>query len=387
MATSTQPVPGYYVWEVPGKPVVVHLHLDLVDVLLAEVMRGFGAVPKRGAEVGGVLLGTVDPGAQPGDPWTVRVEDFEPVECTYKRGPSYLFTEADAAEFEDACARWQPETSRPAYAVGFYRSHTRDGLALAGEDLELLDRYFPEPFEIALLVKPFVTKPSVAGFFVRENGAFPEATPLEFPFRRLDLSGEPPAPRRTLTERRPRQHSARSFAPMPAAPMPAARGSLGLSQSLAEEEEEDLPARPASDPRPAYAITTPVRRGSVRWMWLPLSFIFLLLGVALGFQTALMTRPRTTGDLPDFTLGLTVAPTGSDLTVRWNRQAPAIQAAQRGVLEIEDGGYAAKPLDLDADHLQHGSVIYNSTSHAVRFRLIVYLNARLTVSETLDWKQ
>src|SRR5260370_29928453 len=111
MRTTTQGVPGYYVWEIPGKPVAVHLHLDVVDRLLAEVMRGFGAVPKRGAEVGGVLLGTIEHS----DPALVRVEDFEPVDCNYKCGPSYLFVDQDRRAFEEACERWQPEASRPAY--------------------------------------------------------------------------------------------------------------------------------------------------------------------------------------------------------------------------------------------------------------------------------
>ena len=71
---------------------------------------------------------------------------------------------------------------------------------------------------------------------------------------------------------------------------------------------------------------------------------------------------------------------------RWNRSAPAIRAAQKGLLEIEDGGYA-KPVDLDQAHLQNGSIIYRHSSNTVRFRLIVYENTRLTVTETLEWRQ
>ncbi len=89
MGAMTQGVPGYYVWEIPGKPVAIHLHLEVVDRLLVDVMRGFGAVRKRGAEIGGLLIGTIEPG----DPTIVRIEDFESIECGYKRGPSYLFTE------------------------------------------------------------------------------------------------------------------------------------------------------------------------------------------------------------------------------------------------------------------------------------------------------
>src|SRR5580704_10894536 len=115
MDPSIQAAPGYYVWELPGKPVVVHLNLNVIDRLSADVMRGFGAVPKRGAEVGGVLLGSIEQG----ETTIVRVEEFEAVTCDYKRGPSYLFTADDGAAFEDACMRHQPDAARAMYAVGY----------------------------------------------------------------------------------------------------------------------------------------------------------------------------------------------------------------------------------------------------------------------------
>lgn len=52
-------VPGTYTWEAPRKPQIVRLSLDAVDRMQQDVMRGFGAVPRRGAEVGGVLIGSV----------------------------------------------------------------------------------------------------------------------------------------------------------------------------------------------------------------------------------------------------------------------------------------------------------------------------------------
>ena len=45
---------SYYNWTPEGKPVQVWLDFDVIDRMSAEVMRGFGSVPKRGAEVGGV---------------------------------------------------------------------------------------------------------------------------------------------------------------------------------------------------------------------------------------------------------------------------------------------------------------------------------------------
>ncbi len=367
MDPSTQAAPGYYVWELPGKPVVIRLHLDVVDRLFAEVMRGFGAVPKRGAEVGGVLLGTIEQGA----PAIVVVEDFEPVACDYKRGPSYLFTADDGAAFDDACERWQSDPSRPVYAVGFFRSHTRDGLSLAPEDVELMERYFPSPLHIALLVKPFATKVSIASFFLREDGRFPNAAPLEFPFRRRELTGEDARPRRSMLERVPRRRERRG------------EGS-GQARRTADEELADPTSTPAG---PAYAYTTPSKsRTSSGWVWIPLSFVFLLLGVALGLLAALTMGTKMAGtSAADYSLGLSVTKEGDNLSVRWDGEASAVRVAQKGVLEIEDGG-RTKPVELDAAQLRNGSILVGNSSNMVRFRLIVYPQPRVSVMQTMEWK-
>lgn len=369
MAPPAQDVPGYYVWEVPGGPVVVHLRLDVVDRLSAEIMRGFGAVPKRGAEVGGLLIGAI----QPGRPALVRVDDFEAVPCYYRRGPSYLFTEEDGEAFEDACQQWQPAASPSAYAVGYFRSHTREGFSLAAEDIELLDHFFPGPSYLALLIKPYATKVNVGGFFAREHGVFPQETPLEFPLRRRELLGEEPPPRRSLMERRPRT---RDFAP----------------EALLEERDRAdagvLPAAAAAQPWGTPASGTPCRFNLARmpngWAWLPLSAIFLVLGAVLGFQAALTWGSH--GAAQEFSLALSVTRSGDNLTVKWDRQSPAIRTAQKGVLEIEDGS-ETKPVDLDPAQLQNGTLLYRNSSNLVRFRLTVYPQARVSVSETREWKQ
>jgi hypothetical protein len=365
MDPKPQDESGYYVWAPPGKDLAVHIHLYVLDNLLAEIMRGFGAVPKRGAEVGGVLIGSIERG----DQTIVRIEDFEPVECGYTRGPSYRFNEQEQAAFADACQRWQPDAGRESYAVGYFRSHTRDGLSLAPEDTDLLDRYFTGPSHIALLVKPLITKASPAGFFFREDGVFQGETPLEFPFRRRELTGEEAPTHRPLTDRKRPERGPRALLP------PRSRS------------DADMEFGGPSQPGHAYATLTPTTSRMKRWMFIPLSFVFLLLGVVLGIQVGLNMATKTAAvSVPDLSLALTVSKNDQDLTVRWNREAPAIRAAQKGVLEIQDGGFA-KPVDLDAVHLQTGSIIYHNTTNAVQFRLIVYVNSRLTVTETLDWKQ
>jgi hypothetical protein len=350
MDPSTQAVPGYFVWEVTGQPVAIHLRLDVVDRMSAEILRGFGAVPKRGAEVGGILVGVITSAATPGDLSIVRVEDFEPVPCKYVRGPSYLLTEYERMLFDEVCERRSPENAGHTYAVGYYRSHTRDGLRLEPEDLELLDQHFRLPAQVALLVKPFATKTSVAGFFVRKNGAFPASTPLEFPFQRGEMTGEEPPRRPSIPEK--------------------------TDAATDQRPERIFSAEPWESPPPKG----PKSRAGI---WMVAAFVFLLLGVLLGYEASRITAPRRASD---FALSLAVERTGENLTVRWNPSAPAIRSASNGILEIDDGG-ETKRVELDRANLSGGSMVYRNTSGQIRFRLVAYLDSGLSVTEALDWSR
>jgi len=372
MGPVAQQDPNYYVWQVPGKPVAVHVHLDVVDRLGAEVLRGFGAVPKRGAEVGGILLGSIEPG----EVTIVRVEDFEGVPCTYSRGPSYLFSGEERVAFEEALARWPGDLFAAATPVGYFRSHTRDGMSLSEEDLDILNHYFRDPAQVALLVKPFATKVSMAGFFARESGEFPAETPLEFPFRRREITGEAPPPRRTMEEGRQERRTKRRDA--------------ALSLDLDSRPDLPPPVYPEgyypSSEAGEFTPAQPVRRPFFEFT--PLALLLLLIGLIAGFGAALKFAPLIPAGsaVNQYGLNLSVTRTGENLTVRWNREANILRSAQRGVLEIEDGSYA-KPVELDAAHLRDGSVIYQNRSGAVGFRLIIYLDQRLMVTETLEWRQ
>lgn len=148
--------------------------------------------------------------------------------------------------------------------------------------------------------------------------------------------------------------------------------------------EESVYATAAPAASAASAVQSRMRR---RWTWLPLSVVCLLLGLVLGFEAALTTNPRA-GDstVQEYSLALSVTRNGDNLSVKWDGQSPAIRAAQKGVLEIEDGS-AAKPVDLDRAQLQNGTLLYRNSSNVVRFRLTVYPQARVSVTETLEWQK
>jgi hypothetical protein len=202
-----QTIPGYHLWEVPGKSMSVQMNLDTIDRLSSAVLTGFGAIPRRGAEVGGILVGSIQDSV-------VRIDEFEPVACSYRRGPSYLLDAADQAAFAEAFEKWKPAPGKDQYAVGYYRSNTRDDSTLSIEDRALCDQFFPPPSNVVLLIKPYATKVSTAGFITYENGRLDAESAFEFPFRRSELEGVTAPARRPLSETRHLQRT-ENHAPPP----------------------------------------------------------------------------------------------------------------------------------------------------------------------------
>ncbi len=369
------PIPGYYVWEVPGKSISIQLSLDVVDRLQQDVIRGFGAVPRRGAEVGGVLLGSTE-----GDVPVVRIEDYELIPIEYKRGPSYLLSEEDVQAFEGSLEQVRNGAEKSLRPIGYFRSHTRDGVGLGEEDQSMLSKYFPEPETVVLLIRPFGTKPSIAGFYFKENVEFQTGAPLqEFSFRRKDLApDEAPAPQ-APPARPPRNVPPRRERPRVEQEPP---NLSFLERPTRTNGLLDTSTVPKTAPKPAPKIAP--RKGGI---WVPLSFIFLMLGVLLGFQAALTMHPGSQNGADAYNVSLSVSQSGTDLQLKWDRQSAAIRAAQKGILTIEDGTLTSKPTELSAAELQSGSVVvYPHSTNSVKFRLELIMKDRDRLIETVEWK-
>jgi hypothetical protein len=377
--TTTAP---FYVWKPAEKPVSVQLQFDVIDKILLEVMRGFGAVPKRGAEVGGILLGTIE---TQGGRTTVKVEDFEVIDCDHASGPSFILSEDDRSAFAESMDRWQRGPDRRIYAVGFYRGHTREGICLAAEDLSILDEMLPEPSAIALIIKPYATKVSMAGIFFREDGQFKaDASHLEFPFRRKELGGGASPTERLANAARFGQQRV-SEDPRLSYRQPAPTGYE--PEAPVEMRQPQPPAQDFS----TMAVPAEAPKGkSVRggWVWIPLSFIFMLLGVVVGFQIALSMRPKQPANpwIEAWDMSLQVKRTGEELAVTWDPLAPSIRNANRGALIIQSRD-ETRTIDLRASQLQGGSVIYRGVPDRVIFRLEVYPRERSVVSEIAEFKK
>ncbi|MBY0507679.1 MAG: hypothetical protein K2X03_27440 [Bryobacteraceae bacterium] len=393
---------SYYTWAPEGKGVQVRLEFDVIDRLSAEVMRGFGSVPKRGAEVGGILLGEVVTES----PLLVHIRDFSIVSCDYRRGPSFQLTEADTRLFAETVEKATQSNARDLRPVGYFRSHTRDGMGLTDEDLQLFSNYFPDPTGMVLLIRPFATKVSQAGFFFEEKGQIRSDAPyLTFPFRRRELGGGsvgdspraadlalPELPEEPAATKAPipiRESRPADLAPMAKAILPPSHlpPSQTETRPLFGAQTEVAPVYTPSSltPRDTSTELTYSTEASQKikksWVWLPLSSIFLLLGVLVGFLIAVNIRkPNTAVPLTAYGLSLAVRQEADSIHVTWDRGAIPVAIATRGILHIQDGEFY-KAVELKPADLQTGSVIIRNARANVTLRLEVFLLDRNSISE------
>ena len=389
--TTGSAPPAFYEWEADGRPFRINLAFTVVDELGYAVMRGFSAVPRRGAEVGGILLGRVEEGPSP----TVWVEAFCQIPCSYANGPSYILTGEEQNVFCEKLDELRAGDDEP-IPIGYFRSHTRDPLELLPEDLEVMGNEFPEPTAIVLLIRPFATRTSEAALFFRENGRFPARSYREFPFRRKELGGgkSPKRPRATVPARGELHLDDSDEPSSPRVALPADFPFEGEEEtSRPQASAEDLEPAPhqrreaqwKQSPEPAAPPAESAKqKRSKGWVWIPLSFLFLFLGVFVGFQTALSFRgaePETA--FSPYTLDLAAERSGDSIHVRWDRMATAVRTARRGVLTIIDGGVTTRK-DLSSNELLTGSVIYRNNSSKIRFELQVFPRESVSVTETLD---
>ncbi len=375
----------HYVWQPPDKPFTIQLAFDVIDRMNVEIMRGFGAVRRRGTEVGGVLLGRIDP---VGSHTYIRIDDFEPVPCEYSFGPSYILSTQDLQHLRKTLAQFDPSAGRDLYTVGYYRSHTRDGLFLDDGDLKFFREYFPDPLHVALVVKPFATKAGTAGFFFEEpNGTIVGAASyLEFPFRRKDLVASPAEPEEEPPELRhspPRR-------PVPTAPRFQPKPEPEAVQAAVAPNYETKPIpglRHDYETKPMFAdyVAEPVRSRS-RAGWAIFTLMLVVFGVVAGYQySGTMTQTRAVSSTDPYAVNLTASRVDDNILVQWDRQSLAVKGGWRGLLTISEGA-DSKSVQMDVPQLQNGTVLYRHVAPEIQFKLEIFLKEQRSVVETYTWR-
>ncbi|MGD0200691.1 MAG: hypothetical protein ABSD27_08080 [Bryobacteraceae bacterium] len=364
---QTPPETDFGRWSPQGASLSIEYGVPVLEEICASAVDGLYRFRHGGVEIGGVLFGQADGGV-------IWVLAYRPLACEHAFGPRFVLSEGDRARLKELlyAARREPELEGME-PVGWYHSHTRSAIALSPRDLEVYNSYFPQRWQIALVMRPEQLGPARAGFFFREpDGSIQAETSYE-----------------ELTVH-PRRH--RLIAPE-AEPFPEA--GAGGSETLPDEAEADEPevaGAPPVEPAAAAAalepepVLAPVSVGAAlpdlpsfvqvqpqrshKGLWLVLAVIAIgASGFGLERYYRLLAPPEP--------LSLWVADVGGQLLIEWDRGAKAVREARNATLEIEDGqNHTAIP--IDGERLRDGSVDYVRRSDIVDVRLRVEGRDRTT---------
>lgn len=293
----------------------------VLDDIRLEVLEAFYAFRRGGAEAGGVLFGVYAEGR-------VRIAAYRRLPCEHASGPGFVLSENDCERLNELLRAFRAEPALAGLSpVGWYHSHTRSGIFLSPGDVGLHERFFREPWQIALVLRTSI-QGTRAGFFARDAAGklAAEASPLEFDL--APLSGRemarPQAPREA-----------------PAAPPPAA-------------PPKSAPAPPAEAPR--FLLTPPPpRRRRPRPSFIALAVLALVAATALATRAHWL--PPVAEALAPEPIALVPIDAAGHLGIRWSRKAAAVRRARGGTLEIADGRERVV-VALASAELQSGSFVY-----------------------------
>ena len=346
-------------WDAPDRSRTVLLERGVVEELRASAIQESLSLLRRGAEVGGILWGEIDPY----NPRVVHVAGCEEIPCEHRYGPAFVLSDDDRSRLGETLRK----SDGPNHVVGLYRSFWGREPVVDAADEDLIRTFFRDPRYAFLLIQPETTGECTAAFLFWSREELPDEPP--YPPFRLDpeqMQAEPDAPSSLAPMDDP--GGDRHALPDPAA-IPAfvtqnsseALPSLAAARRYGEEDEE--PERPPRGRSP---------------LWL-LLVACVLLGGGGAFVYELWKLARA----PRWTeLRLDAVQTPSGLELNWDRSAPAVLHASRGVLVVTDGPVRQR-VALDAPAVRAGRFSYQPRHTDVSFRLELFDGALADSGDSL----
>ena len=319
-------------WKVDGHALVIDCSRSVLEEIRRSAVEGFNSFGHGGLEIGGVLLGV-----RAGD--HVRILNAVPLACEHACGPGFVLSASDTAALQDLLDD-RDGPGEPLIPVGWYCSHTRSGIALSEKDVELYERFFPEPWHIALIVKPTRWGPATAGFFFRERGGVLRAgssyQEFEIEPLREDAAITPPSESEGADPQT--EEAANRVAP--------------------SEIVESALAEPAG-------VAAASARSHHAWRWIAVAAAAAAVTlVLLSLARQFMAHPVSQR------LGLRTYEIAGQMQIEWDRHAVPIIGASGGVIEINDGG-AHTSISLDRNQLRTSNITYAQHSGDVLVRLLL----------------
>lgn len=135
------------------------LLLEIVELALS----GYGRYPWGGVEIGGVLFGKRESEI-------VQVHAFRSADCEHQYGPAFDLSNKDYEAFENLLAISPADQDLAgSIQVGWVQSVSRRDLGLSPHARKLFDRFFPEPWQVSMVVKRSKDDPASIGLFLHDS--------------------------------------------------------------------------------------------------------------------------------------------------------------------------------------------------------------------------
>jgi len=347
-------------WSVAASPVTIEYSLVVIEEIRREVAEGFQKLSRGGIEVGGLLYG-VRQGQM------VRIMAIRPAACEHSGGPSFRLSERDRAALVEQM-RQDPQDPRleGLMCVGWYVSHTRTEITLSESDQEIFSTYFPQPWQVTLVIRPSRGGNMRAGFFVREPGGTVNASQSYLEFSFPDRLAAVFDHRGSFGERRAPEHRAE---PRPE-PRPEPRNFQRVPDSPAEVTQ-DIPRFAQTPPpmttlfaEPAPEPAAPAKASSAK-KWFGLAAALLVIAALAGAGARYLSFGST-----NETIALSVLERDGQLDIEWNRASESVSKAVRGTLEIADGPQT-RTIPLSPAELAQGKFSYKRETGDIQVRMSV----------------
>ena len=340
-------------WTSRAANLQIEYPLDLLDDARLLACAGFDRTP-RAIEVGGVLFG-----AHRGR--SVRIAAWRPLPCEHAHGNALVLSEKDLRDLARLLreAKSDPEL-KELDVLGWFVSHTNGKLELTPDDVQIFNLCFPAPWQFAIVLCPERLNPTRAAFFVRtaEGSVCEHAASHELTLDPLNRTGSQVS--RELSRVDDPLRNTQALAP-------TRRSVQRSSSSILKLSEAD---RTLTTGARAYAAPLLIREKPRRKPWLRALWAVPIL--ALLIFAALLSRDRflTETAPPSLSLRLQDSPTGQ-LQIDWDKGAPRIRDAQRGLITIDDTGRQTT-FDLDGNQLRLGELSFPRRSGDVKVTLSIF---------------
>ncbi len=409
-----------------SSPLPLAVPSALIAAIWEQVDDGQRAVPRGGAEVGGLILGRRGPAI-------ILAEAVVPIPIEYHFGPSFRLSPSDLKGIAALMASLQKDPSN--VIVGFYRSRTRnDSLSEESESavltaLEQAHTSFDADFHYYVVVTPTSRTTMTASASFRKDEGWDDwqhvtlvvnfrssLQPLEFPppkaaqapapqFAQPAVRAAPPPPAEShpvpVADPRPEPQ------PVPPRPPIEEPRNQPAAEALALQPQPTVEpySRPSVDWTPAEqpAVGPPEGKGGRRILWYAAGAV-LLAAVGLGTYLRIGRSPLSQppprsavsstqqpvtvpeiGSTPapapaDVRTGFLASREGSGWKLTWDSAAVAALHPVAAVLSIRDGAQKQE-MNLTPSDLASANIFYTPHSNDLLFSLNIVVPGGQSVEE------